>query len=73
MTYGQHSLLTAQVECLRAEVQQLRALLTECAPHVLASAEALHLLDGFQPQPRALDGLAARVRTAVKNTEEHPT
>jgi hypothetical protein len=42
--------------------------LAECAPFVLAAAEAEHLLDGFRRQRRQLDGLADRVRAALGST-----
>jgi predicted transcriptional regulator len=55
----------AQFAEIKAERDSLRALLTQCAPHVLASAEAEHLLDGFRRQARPLDDLANRVREVV--------
>ena len=53
-------------DSLAEQVAELRSLLTECAPHVLASAEAAHLTDGFRPQRLPLDDLADRVRREVK-------
>ena len=47
------------------EIERLRELMEECAPHVFSAAEAAHLLDGFRPQRRPLDDLADRVRAAL--------
>ena len=44
----------------------LRALLAECAPIIVDTAKAEHLLDGFRPRRRRLDGLAERVQAVTK-------
>lgn len=47
-------------------LKTLRALIDECAPIIVATAKAEHLLDGFRPQRRRLDGLAERVQAVAK-------
>lgn len=55
------------IDAMIAEVETLRALIRECAPIVIATAEAEHLLDGFGPRrKRPLDALAERIKAATK-------
>jgi hypothetical protein len=42
-------------------IEELCLLLKRCAPHVLASADAHHMLDGFKRRPRPLDELVAQL------------
>lgn len=45
---------------------ELRTLLGECAPHVLSSAAAEHMLDGFRRKPHPIDGLVARLSAELE-------
>lgn len=45
---------------------ELRTLLEECAPYVLAWAESEHLTDGFNRKVRPLDALALRVKEVLE-------
>ncbi|MDO8415172.1 MAG: nucleoside 2-deoxyribosyltransferase domain-containing protein [Agitococcus sp.] len=48
-------------------IAELRLLLKQCAPHVFASAEAQHMLDGFNRKPRRLDGLVATLQKELND------
>lgn len=50
------------------EINRLRSLLAECAPHIIASHGAEHMLDGFLPTHRPVDDLVARIK-AILNPE----
>lgn len=50
------------------ERDEARRLLGVALPHVWASAEAEHMLDGFKRKPRPLDALVEEIR-GVLNTE----
>lgn len=44
------------------EINRLKTLLAECAPHVIASHGALHMLEGFTPKPMPIDNLVKRMQ-----------
>ena len=44
-------------EGFTAAIDALLPLLKQCYPHVHGSHGAEHMLDGFKPQPRPIDGL----------------
>lgn len=44
----------------------LMPLLIEAMPHVMASHGAEHMLDGFRPQRRPIDGLVERLREVME-------
>jgi hypothetical protein len=48
-----------------AAVQMLVPLLQQAAPHVYASHNAEHMLDGFKPQPRKIDSLVWLLREVL--------
>lgn len=56
-----NSLAPSQTACFEmgfvAATSVLLPLLKQCHPHVYGSHGAEHMLDGFNPQPRPIDGL----------------
>ena len=49
-----------------ARFAELHLLLTQCLPIVQAQHGAEHLLDGFKPKKRDIDGLLADIKRALQ-------
>lgn len=47
-------------------MRELQELLVQCLPHVEASSEAAHILDGFKRKHHPLDRFAEELRVVVK-------
>jgi hypothetical protein len=48
-----------------AAASVLLPLLKQCHPHVYGSHGALHMMDGFKPKPRPIDGLMAALEEVL--------
>jgi hypothetical protein len=48
-----------------AALDALLPLLKQCHPHVHGSHGALHMMDGFNPKPRPIDGLMAAMEEVL--------
>lgn len=56
---------TALLEAAQ-RMRELQELLVQCLPHVEASSEAAHILDGFKRKHHPLDRFAEELRAVVK-------
>lgn len=50
---------------LGKERDELQALIEMSAPHVFASAQAYHMVDGFRPKRHPIDELVERIKAVL--------